>query len=159
MSKNNNKTSSPSDFGNQEKKTKGRATAMDEHVGQRLRMRRNIMGLSQEKLAELLGITFQQIQKYERGSNRISAGRLHELSKILEIQIGWFFEQFDAKNEIKYERIPGFGEDRQDEIIDDKIFQEKETLELVKIYYSIESTKLRKDAVKFLKSIAESSKE
>ncbi len=70
---------------------------MDIHVGKRLKLRRNMLGLSQEALGKHIGITFQQIQKYERGSNRIYASRLYDLSVILECRTGWFFEEFDGE--------------------------------------------------------------
>jgi transcriptional regulator with XRE-family HTH domain len=73
------------------KKTKGQATEVDVHVGKRLRVRRSLLSLSQEKLAEAIGLTFQQVQKYERGMNRISAGRLYQFSKILNVPVGYFF--------------------------------------------------------------------
>jgi transcriptional regulator with XRE-family HTH domain len=78
---------------------------VDVHVGSRIRMRRQFVGMSQEKLGELLGITFQQVQKYEKGSNRISASRLYYTAKILGVPVQFFFEE-----------LPG-GEDRssQDE--------------------------------------------
>jgi len=76
------------------RKTKGKPNSMDEHVGARLRLRRGLIGLSQEKLAEAIGLTFQQIQKYERGTNRISAGRLHDLSRILDVPVSYFFDSF-----------------------------------------------------------------
>lgn len=65
---------------------------IDVHVGNRIRMRRQIVGMSQEKLGELLGITFQQVQKYEKGSNRISASRLYYAAKTLGVQVQFFFE-------------------------------------------------------------------
>lgn len=65
---------------------------VDVHVGSRIRMRRQLIGMSQEKLGELLGITFQQVQKYENGRNRVSAGRLYELAKALGVTIQYFYE-------------------------------------------------------------------
>ncbi len=65
---------------------------IDVHVGNRIRMRRQIVGMSQEKLGELLGITFQQVQKYEKGTNRISASRLYYAAKTLGVQVQFFFE-------------------------------------------------------------------
>ena len=66
---------------------------IDVHVGQRLRQRRVLAGLSQEKLARMVGITFQQVQKYERGANRIGASRLFDLSRVLDVPVGFFFEE------------------------------------------------------------------
>src|SRR5271156_2148216 len=67
--------------------------SIDKHVGSRARMRRNMLGMSQGKLADQLGITFQQVQKYEKGVNRISASRLQQLCNILEVPVSFFFEQ------------------------------------------------------------------
>jgi transcriptional regulator with XRE-family HTH domain len=69
-----------------------RATDADRHVGQRIRERRVMLGLSQQQLAQLIGVTYQQAHKYERGLNRISAGRLFEIAQVLGVPIGWFFE-------------------------------------------------------------------
>lgn len=70
--------------------------SVDSHVGQRVRMRRTLLGLSQEKLGEAIGLTFQQVQKYERGSNRISAGTLYRLGQILDVPVSFFFDCYDA---------------------------------------------------------------
>ena len=72
--------------------TKKVPNPIDVHVGSRLRMRRMLMGLSQEKLGDSLKVTFQQIQKYEKGSNRISASRLFEISGILDVSLQFFFD-------------------------------------------------------------------
>ncbi|WP_043344890.1 helix-turn-helix domain-containing protein [Belnapia moabensis] len=69
-----------------------RATMMDKHVGQRIRERRLAMGLSQQQLAHIIGITYQQAHKYERGLNRISAGRLFSVAQVLAVDLAWFFE-------------------------------------------------------------------
>ena len=68
---------------------------IDVHVGDRLRTRRTLLGLSQMALAEAMGFSFQQLQKYESGTNRISASRLYDLSKILDVEIDYFFEEMD----------------------------------------------------------------
>jgi transcriptional regulator with XRE-family HTH domain len=65
---------------------------IDRHVGSRVRMRRMLAGVSQEKLGEALGLTFQQVQKYEKGSNRISASRLQQIAKMLDVPVAFFFE-------------------------------------------------------------------
>ena len=70
--------------------------SVDSHVGQRVRMRRTLLGLSQEKLGEAIGLTFQQVQKYERGSNRISAGTLYRLGQVLDVPVSFFFDCYDA---------------------------------------------------------------
>jgi transcriptional regulator with XRE-family HTH domain len=73
------------------------ANQIDVHVGRRVRLRRTLKGISQEKLGERLGLTFQQIQKYERGVNRIGASRLFEISRILDVPIGYFFEEMPTE--------------------------------------------------------------
>ncbi|WP_029032867.1 helix-turn-helix domain-containing protein [Salinarimonas rosea] len=65
---------------------------IDKHVGSRVRMRRMMVGMSQEKLGEALGLTFQQVQKYEKGTNRIGASRLHQIASILGVQVEFFYE-------------------------------------------------------------------
>ena len=70
----------------------GRASPIDAHVGSRIRLRRTLMGMSQERLGEALGLTFQQVQKYERGANRIGASRLWDLSRVLDCPMSFFFE-------------------------------------------------------------------
>ena len=69
-----------------------RANAADRHVGSRIRERRVMMGLSQQQLAKMIGVTYQQAHKYERGLNRISAGRLFEIGQVLGVPVSWFFE-------------------------------------------------------------------
>ena len=136
-------------------KKKGRANSIDEHVGLQLRQRRALLGLSQEKLAEQVGITFQQIQKYENGANRVSASRLYEFSKVLEIPVTFFFESYGS-NENK---ALGFAEGDQAGFEGpDDVLKRKETIELIRVYYSIENPKLRKDLFKLVKSMAESLK-
>jgi transcriptional regulator with XRE-family HTH domain len=73
--------------------TKRDPNFVDRHVGNRVRMRRLLVGMSQEKLGELLGITFQQIQKYEKGSNRVSASRLYQISRVLGVPVQYFYDE------------------------------------------------------------------
>ena len=137
----------------EKRKTKGTPDPMDVHVGQRLRVRRSLLGLSQEKLAEAIGLTFQQIQKYERGMNRISAGRLYQFSNILDVPVSYFFEQFSdvAANE---DTAPGMADNEQEAFTGEDLMQNKETLDLVRTYYSIRNPQLRKDLFRFIKSMA-----
>src|SRR5580658_1025622 len=72
-----------------------RPNPIDVHVGSRVRLRRNMLGLSQEKLGEAIHLTFQQVQKYERGANRIGASRLLELSRVLDVPVSFFFDETD----------------------------------------------------------------
>ncbi|TAL02822.1 MAG: XRE family transcriptional regulator, partial [Rhodospirillaceae bacterium] len=73
----------------------GKPNPVDVHVGNRVRLRRTLLGMSQEKLGESLGLTFQQVQKYERGANRIGASRLWDLSRVLDCPVAFFFEEMD----------------------------------------------------------------
>lgn len=74
----------------------GEPNPVDVHIAKRIRMRREMLGLSQEKLSKMLGITFQQVQKYERGMNRIGGSRLWDISRILDVEIGFFYEEMDT---------------------------------------------------------------
>jgi len=132
---------------------KGGPKAMDVHVGNRLRMRRSIIGWSQERLAEAVGLTFQQVQKYERGANRISASRLYDFSRVLDVDVSYFFEQYNEKQKpasFKY----GFADSDQDQFLDTGKWYDKETLELIRIYYSIQDQKLRRNLVKVIQNMA-----
>ena len=134
-------------------KKKGRANSIDENVGLQLKQRRALLGMSQEKLAEQVGITFQQIQKYENGANRVSASRLYEFSKVLDIPVSFFFEN---SNLPEFKVGVGFAENEQASFEGpDDVMKRKETLELIRVYYSIENPKLRKDLFKLVKSMAE----
>lgn len=146
------------------RKTKGTPDNVDVHVGQRLRIRRSLMGMSQEKLAESIGLTFQQIQKYERGTNRVSAGRLYQFSKILGVPIAYFYEQFGdifpTKTITKY----GLSDQDQEPFAgipptspsgeEPDLMKRRETIDLVRSYYAIEDLKVRKDVLKLMKSMA-----
>ncbi len=95
---------------------------IDVHVGSRVRLRRTLLGMSQEKLGEKLGLTFQQIQKYERGSNRISASRLYQAARILDVPVSYFFDGLDEGAEVSSP---------------DDILLKRETLIFVRAYYRI----------------------
>ena len=113
---------------------------IDIHVGSRVRLRRNMLGLSQEKLAEAFGLTFQQVQKYERGTNRISASRLLEMSRALDVPVSFFFDYADP---VRAPAIPqGFGEPLPETLID--LLQAPETHELVAAYYQIGNPTIRR---------------
>jgi transcriptional regulator with XRE-family HTH domain len=75
-----------------------RASAADRHVGTRIRERRVMLGLSQQQLAQMIGVTYQQAHKYERGLNRISAGRLYEIAQVLSVPVSWFFEGLSTES-------------------------------------------------------------
>src|SRR5207248_6869694 len=80
------------------KPKRGRSTAaIDDHVGARIRERRIMLGLTQQQLADLIGVTYQQAHKYERGINRVSAGRLYEIAQVLSVPVGYFFDGLEAQ--------------------------------------------------------------
>jgi transcriptional regulator with XRE-family HTH domain len=108
------------------KATRGRANAADAHVGARVRERRVMLGMSQEKLGEAVTLTFQQIQKYERGSNRISASRLWQFSEVLGVKPEYFFEGLERIDAPLGSKAP-----------DHDLLVRRETLEMVRNYYKI----------------------
>jgi transcriptional regulator with XRE-family HTH domain len=130
----------------------------DIHVGSRVRLRRNMLGLSQEKLGEALGLTFQQVQKYERGANRVGASRLWEMSRILDVPVQFFFETTDP---VRAEPRGGFAESSQ-ETFDTDPLNRRETRELIGAYYRIENAAARRrlfDLAKVLATYAEDTSE
>ena len=133
-----------------------RPSLIDVHVGSRIRLRRTLLGMSQERLGEALGLTFQQVQKYERGVNRVSASRLFDLSRVLDVPISFFFDDMPDALAAAYgtqpqRRVAGFAE-AQDGFGDDSL-NRRETLELVRAYYRITDTALRKKVFKLIKSM------
>lgn len=141
---------------NQSKRTsrgrtpEGAPNPIDVHVGNRIRLRRTLLGLSQDKLASLLGLTFQQVQKYERGMNRVGASRLWDISRVLDIPIGFFFEDMDKEVANQSPRMFIVPEAENEFLEEDSAIyeadpmQRKETLELVKAYYKIPNRKAAK---------------
>ncbi|MBR5129984.1 MAG: helix-turn-helix transcriptional regulator [Alphaproteobacteria bacterium] len=130
--------------------------SIDTYVGSRIRLRRGIVGYSQEKLAEEMGITFQQVQKYERGLNRVSAGRLWKLSQILGVSVNFFFDGIDTVKSPSLTGAPmGFCEEPT--ILEDNILERKDILELVRYYSQISDPKVAKNILDLVKSLAPSS--
>src|ERR687894_131731 len=126
---------------------------VDIRVGARLRLRRNMLGLSQEKLGELIGLTFQQVQKYERGANRIGASRLHELSRVLDVPVSFFFDDTDP---VRAPAMGGFAEPPA-EVFESDPLRKRETIELVQAYFSIEDPAVRRRLLDLAKALAEES--
>ena len=130
--------------------------AIDMHFGKRVRLRRPLLGMSQEQLGTELNITFQQVQKYERGANRISASRLWDIGQILDVPINYFFDDMTENTMRSSPRRVSRGSellDLSDEQIKDPMAR-RETLELVRTYYSIEKPLVRKRISEMVKSIA-----
>ena len=129
--------------------------AVDMHVGKRIRLCRTLLGMSQEQLGGALSITFQQVQKYERGANRVSASRLWDISQILDVPVSYFFEDMTDDVMKSSPRLISRGSDRN--MVDDSVRESmarRETLELVRTYYSITQPKVRKRIAEMVKSIA-----
>ena len=135
---------------------------VDIHVGARLRQRRTLLGMSQEKLGTAVGLTFQQIQKYERGSNRMGSSRLFEFAKVLDVPVSYFFDEMPS-NALAGRpmsgrgRKGGFGEaatpfeQEKDPLI------KRETLELVRAYYKIREGRVRKRIFEMVKAVGAAS--
>ncbi len=120
---------------------------VDLHVGARIRMRRKILGVSQERLAEDLGLTFQQIQKYERGANRVSASKLYEIARSLQSSVGYFFEGLaDTTGE-------GLAEGGEPFVHD--FLMTPEGLELASLFPKITRPKVRRRILELVRSMAE----
>jgi transcriptional regulator with XRE-family HTH domain len=124
---------------------------IDVHVGNRVRMRRMLIGLSQEKLGEKLELTFQQVQKYEKGSNRVSASRLYQMAQILDVPVQFFFEDMPA--DIEMPSAGGFAEPgKQESIIE--FINSSEGLQLNRAFSEIASPDVRRRVVDLVKTLA-----
>lgn len=129
---------------------------VDIHVGSRVRLRRTLLGLSQEKLGEAVGLTFQQIQKYERGANRIGASRLFEFSRILDVPVSFFFDDMAERAKVgEGQESVGLGDQPQAPLEPDPLTR-RETLELVRAYYRIGDPQVRKRLFELAKSLGTS---
>lgn len=132
-----------------------RPSPVDVHVGARIRLRRTLLGMSQERLGDALGLTFQQVQKYERGANRVGASRLFDLSRILDVPINFFYDNMtDATSAGGAASRPatGFAEQQEGFGTDDTL-SKRETLELVRAYYRITDPNIRKRMFDLMKSM------
>ena len=127
---------------------------VDIHVGSRVRLRRTLLGLSQEKLGDAVGLTFQQIQKYERGANRIGASRLFQLSRILDVPISFFFEDLPSGLTTAEGQVAQGLRERDHKTLEPDPLARRETLELVRAYYRIADPKVRKRLFELTKSLA-----
>lgn len=121
------------------------ANAIDKKVGQRVRTRRLEIGMSQERLAELLGVTFQQVQKYEKGVNRIAVSRLWDIANALEMPAGRFFEGLTARG--------GVAETKQDYV--DDALSTPEGMQLMTMFAAIKSQKLRRKVLDLVRTLSE----
>jgi transcriptional regulator with XRE-family HTH domain len=127
-----------------------RANPVDVHVGARVRLRRMLLGMSQEKLGEHLGLTFQQIQKYEKGINRIGASRLFDLSRVLGVPVQFFYEELAVGGAAG---SAGFGE-RPAESYAVEFLGSREGLELNKAFARISDPRVRRSIVDLVRAFA-----
>ncbi len=128
-----------------------KALPIDNHVGKRLRLRRSLLNISQEKLADSVGITFQQLQKYERSTNRITAGRLHQFAGVLGVPIQYFFDDYGDAG--KRARSHGFSDTSQESFASEDQLHSRETLDLLRLYYSVKDEEKRKKLMKTIRSM------
>ena len=124
-------------------------------IGTKLRQLRNIRGVSQDFLAGEAGITFQQIQKYEKGVNRISSSRLYDFSKILNVDVKTFFEPILVEESNDSNEF-AFGEGESEDFVKEDIFSSKETMNLVREYYKISDPSKRKHVLEVIKAMTAS---
>jgi transcriptional regulator with XRE-family HTH domain len=131
------------------------ANPVDEFVGKKLRTRRTLMGMSQEALGKEVGVSFQQIQKYERGSNRIGASRLYDFSRVLMIPVQYFFEGMRADNDTSDSdaSVMGVAEPASGNY-DYEIASSRETLEVVRAFNRIQDPSVRKRVFELVKILA-----
>jgi transcriptional regulator with XRE-family HTH domain len=134
--------------------SKGFPNPIDVHVGARIRLRRTLLGISQMALAETIGLTFQQVQKYEKGSNRVSSSRLMDVANALDVSIPYFFEEMSAAvsgqtpSELMRTKTRPENDQEQDPMA------RRETLELVRYYYRIQDPMVRKRVFELTKAVA-----
>ena len=131
-----------------------RPNPIDIHVGGRVRFRRMLLGMSQEKLGERLGLTFQQVQKYEKGINRIGASRLFDLSQVLGVPVQFFYDEAPGGYEQPSSSQPGFA-DRQAESYIVEFLNSRDGLELNKAFVRITDPKVRRSIVDLVRSLAD----
>jgi len=133
------------------KEKKGRADHIDQLVSKRLKMRRMMLGLSQQDLGNAVDVSIQQIQKYEKATNRISSGKLHAFSKVLKVPIGYFFEQGDGNGNGVGNIFAEEGEEYNPH--DGDMVTEREIVTLIKAFSDIKSSISRKKIIELVKTM------
>ena len=123
---------------------------IDAHVGKRLRQRRTMMGLSQEAVAKAVGITFQQVQKYEKGSNAMNASRLYEFARFMNVPVAYFFEGLEPSSE----RSQGFAEATAEKF-EHRGVSDRESLEIMKAFKRIKEQVIRKRLADLVRAVAD----
>lgn len=136
-------------------KTSRRPNPIDVHVGGRVRLRRMLLGLSQEKLGEQLGLTFQQIQKYEKGVNRIGASRLYDLSRILGVGVDFFFDDLEETDPRDASEAMGCAifADADDSVVE--FLKSREAIELNRSFSRINDPRVRRSVLELVRNLSE----
>lgn len=127
---------------------------IDTHVGGKVRMRRLMLGLSQDELAKVIGLTFQQVQKYERGTNRISVSRLLDIARALKVPYNYFLDGCAGMAIAPKTLLRGVGDNKQDDFEVPSPVLSRDALELLRAYSSIETPKLKKQLLEMAKAMA-----
>lgn len=140
--------------GGKPRKTKDGPTLIDAHVGGRIRSRRALLGMSQKDLGAKVALTFQQIQKYERGANRVGSGRLYEFSKILGVPIAYFFDEMPSELQSIAEKGSKRGKAIPSGAPDAEIMDRRDTLELVRTFHGINDTLVRQRFLELMREAA-----
>jgi transcriptional regulator with XRE-family HTH domain len=132
----------------------GKPNPIDIHVGSRIRLRRTLLGMSQQKLGDAIGLTFQQVQKYERGTNRVGSSRMFELARVLDVPVAYFFEEMgsDVASRGRQHAL-GHAVAAAPESDERDPMTKRETLELVRAYYKITDPKVRKRLFEMTKAL------
>jgi transcriptional regulator with XRE-family HTH domain len=132
---------------------KKQPSSVDAHVGSRVRLRRMLIGMSQEKLGELLGLTFQQVQKYEKGANRIGASRLYDISSILGVPVSYFFDDLQGDHGVKRNPNHGASTDIDAGPYMMEFVSSAEGFQLVRAFTKITDPRVRKRMLDLVKSL------
>lgn len=143
----------PTDDGEAPERGTRRPNPIDIHVGNRVRLQRMLVGISQEKLGERLGLTFQQVQKYEKGINRIGASRLFELSRVLGVPVQFFYDDAPLGGQSQAAATPGFAERAPDSHVFE-FLSSREGLELNRAFSRITDPKVRRSVLDLVRSLA-----
>lgn len=125
---------------------------VDQHVGERIRRRRRALGLSQDTLADSLGLTFQQVQKYERGTNRVSASKLYQIAQTLQVTVSYFFEGL-ADTRYAAASAPGVGEEGEAFVSEQPLTPEER--QVVAWLQRIDNRRLRRPLLEMIRTLAE----
>ena len=127
---------------------------VDMHVGARIKLRRALLGMSQERLGDALGLTFQQVQKYERGANRVSASRLYDLARVLDVPVNFFFDDFAEGGRQAAASAFGFAESQEPFGLSADLLSRRETIDLVGAFWRIPDGAQRRRLLELIKGMA-----